>query len=59
MTLSKYWPLFVSTLMWSSSFIKSGTLTFAPVSSTAGFNALVAVLPFSPGSVDLTFKVAF
>ena len=49
----------MSTFILSFSLIKSGTLTFAPVSNIAGFKAFVAVFPFSPGSVEDTFSVTF
>ena len=45
-----YSPVLVSTLITSPSLTNIGTLTTAPVSSVAGFKALVAVLPLTPGS---------
>lgn len=45
-----YSPVLVSTLITSPSLTNIGTLTIAPVSSVAGFIALVAVFPLTPGS---------
>jgi len=50
-------PFVVSTLIKSPSLIKRGTITVAPVSTTAGLVAFVAVFPFMPGSVDVTVSV--
>ena len=46
-----YAPFSVSILILSPSLIKSGTLILAPVSVVAGLKVLVAVFPFTPGSV--------
>ena len=54
-----YEPSRVSTSMSSPSFINNGTRTSAPVSTFAGFVALVAVSPLSPGSVYAIFKTVF
>ena len=45
-----YSPVLVSILITSPSLTNIGTLTIAPVSTVAGFNALVVVFPFTPGS---------
>ena len=37
--------------------MNNGTFTSAPVSVLAGFNVLVAVFPFSPGSVNSIFNL--
>jgi len=50
-TLSTYSPVLVLTRMSSPSFTNKGTFTVAPVSTLAGFNVLVAVSPFTPGSL--------
>ncbi len=41
----------VSTLIHSPSLTKSGTLTVAPVAIVAGLVTLLAVSPFTPGSL--------
>ena len=42
--------------MISPASIKIGTWITAPVSTVAAFVTLVAVSPFTPGSVSVTFK---
>ena len=51
---SIYSPVLVSIRILSPVLINSGTLISAPVSSVAGFVALVAVSPLKPGSVSVT-----
>ncbi len=50
-TRSTYEPSAVFILTFSPSLINKGTRIVAPVSTVAGFVALVAVSPFNPGSV--------
>lgn len=47
---STYSPVLVLTTIFSPWLMKRGTRTVAPVSTVAGFIALVAVLPMRPGS---------
>lgn len=48
---SAYSQVRVSTLIRSPVLMNRGTRIFTPGSTVASFNALVAVLPFTPGSV--------
>ena len=50
-TRSTYEPSRVSILILSPALMNKGTRTSAPFSTVAGFNVLVAVSPFKPGSV--------
>ncbi len=50
-TRSRYSPVRVSILMRSPMLMNSGIETLAPVSTVAGLSVLVAVSPFTPGSV--------
>ena len=58
-TLSRYSLVRVSILMVSPLLTKKGTLTFKPVSKVAGFVPPVAVSPFTPGGVSITFNSTF
>jgi hypothetical protein len=52
--LDRYWSVLVSTLTFSPALTKRGTCTTAPVSSVAGLDPPLTVLPFTPGSVEVT-----
>ena len=55
-TRERYSPVRVSILITSSCSTNKGTYTVAPVSTTAGFVAPVAVSPLNPGSVSVIFN---
>ena len=52
-TRDKYSPVLVSILITFPISTNNGTITFAPVSTIAGFVAPVAVSPLKPGSVSV------
>ena len=54
--LPRYSPVLVSIWIFSPSSMKIGTWMTAPVSTVAALVTLVAVLPFTPGSVSVTMR---